>query len=135
MVKSRSFVATPPGAENAASRQNPMTGHDDRAGILRQGLRDVAGQIAVGSACASKLLALGPDVTPRLLSAAAERSGNSAQELALRILIGTVHKGSIDKAANFFYFFSLGGSRRRGCGLRISLHCAEPVTAPRQAVW
>jgi hypothetical protein len=112
-----------------------MTGHDDRAGILRQGLRDVAGQIAVGSACAFKLLALGPDMTPRLLSAAAERSGNSAQELALRILIGTVHKGSIDKAANFFYFFSLGGSRRRGCVLRIPLHCAESVTAPRQAVW
>lgn len=31
----------------AASRQYPMAGHDDRAGILRQGLRDVAGQIAV----------------------------------------------------------------------------------------
>jgi hypothetical protein len=43
-----------------------------------------------------------PDVTLRLLSAAAERRGISAQELALRILIGAVHKDSIDKAANFY---------------------------------
>jgi hypothetical protein len=53
-----------------------------------------------------------PDVTLRLLSAAAERRGISAQELALRILIGTVHKGSIHKAANFYLDVRHPGKQR-----------------------